>query len=309
MNMKTARYVVWCVVAALAVSPAFGQVTADPESVTFRNQEDSQTIRLSHDGRPVPASAIGKVEFLVDTHTYEHMIRVERQDGAVVVTPTVMESGWYTLVIHTDMGTASVVAYAPLAHIAESLAERAAALGIPVAQLEERLGLAQRSRIETIDIELPPVYYEGQSIIVNAPESPEAVHIWTINDEEVARGMGTNRLVYTPKQTGDLILTYVKEVGGAIVASDTAATRVIPLPSVPATATVNRAITFHGPSGYGTYTWTLDGQAVGSDSQLQHTFATPGTHVLVCEARGGADDMAEAYRRVTYKVTVEPPSF
>jgi hypothetical protein len=292
----------------LVQSAAYAQVIADPDSVTFTTQQDSKTITLTSYGEPVPASAIGQVQFLVGDHTYEHMIKVEKRDGAIVVTPDTMESGWYTLVIHTDMGQATVAAYAPLAHIAETLEERATALGITVDELKERLGLTQQSKREIIDIELPPVYYEGQSIIVTAPDTPDAVHIWAINGKVVYEGPGANRLIYVLTEPGDLILTYVKKINDVIVASDTAATRVIAQPGVQSAVTVNRKVVLSAPMGYGAYLWTLDGEQVGTGRLLEHTFTEPGIYTVVCEARGGASGIPDTYRRVTYRITVEPTS-
>ena len=292
-------------VALLAAAAVQAQVVATPGAVTFHHAEDSKTIQLTHDGQPVPASAIRGVQFLVGQSDYSRQISVERRDGAVVVVPDKTEVGWYQLVVNTDFGAAVVTVYAPLAHGAETLEDRARAMGISAAELRERMGT--RPLREEIDLVLPPVAYVGQTLIVDAPPAAEGVHVWRIDGRVVQEGREAERFTYTPMEPGEFVLSYARQVGGEIVVSDTASTRVVDQPPVHQAIRPNTRLRLRSPEGYAAHSWTLDGDPVGSEAVLEHVFAKPGTYTVVNEAREPLSETVAPFRRITYRVAVEAP--
>lgn len=297
--MKMQARMFWCALAVGAIS-AFG-LSADPPSVVFETLDETAAVTVMDGGTPVPITSVKGHELYVAEHTYGYMINVAAADGKLKITPAVLEAGSYLLVVNTNAGEVRVNVYAPLSALPNTYEQQAAMLGISVEELKTQLGLTGTLSQERINIELPPVYYVGQSLKVSLEPSQNTM-TWGINGKVVLEGPNAHDFTYTFKEPGDYLLTYVESRDGAVVASDTAATRVLPMPAVVTEVARNTEVRLSGPSGYSTYTWTHNGSPIGQSQALSYRVAGPGEHVIVCKAEGpaGGGDTFEETRYVIH---------
>lgn len=210
---------------------AWAAVTADPGSVTFNTPDQSQTVKLMNDGAPLPASEIQGYDLLVGDHTYEYMVSMEKHDGSVTIKPTdKLEVGSYRMVIHTTHGPVDVAVYSPLAEIESVLDKQAAALGIPVLELKERLGLTVPIRGgEKVTFTLAPVYYVGDKLLIETPCAADRSYEWRVNGKVVASGMGTAAapLDYVFTTPGVNVVEYNESAKDRVLATGRASTNVV----------------------------------------------------------------------------------
>lgn len=217
---------------ALGFNAAAGAaVTAEPAAVTFNAADQSATVQLRNEGQPVAASAIQGYDLLVGDHTYEYMISLEKQDGSVVLKPTkMMEVGSYQLVIRTAHGPVNVTVYSPLAEISSVLDKQAQSLGIPVAELKARLGLAAPMRGgEKITFTLAPVYFVGDKLKITTPCPGDRTYEWLINGKVVATGTGAaaTALEHTFTEAGIHVVEYNEKMDDRVLATGRESTQVV----------------------------------------------------------------------------------
>lgn len=209
--------------AVLWSAGAWAAVTAEPAAVTFNAPDQSATVQLRQEGKPVAAAEVQGYDLLVGDHTYEYMISLTKQEGSVLLKPTdQMEVGSYQLVIRTAHGPVTVAVYSPLAEVSSILDEQALALGIPVAELKARLGLAVPVRGgEKVTFALAPVYYVGDKLKIATPCPADRTYEWLLNGKVVATGTGTAAapMEYTFTATGLHVLEYNEKLNNRVVAS------------------------------------------------------------------------------------------
>jgi hypothetical protein len=296
-------------VLCLSATLSYGAVTADPAKATFTSPQQSATIKLTNDGAPVPAKDIRDWQFLASGHDYKHMLSLEKMDGAITIAPSkTLEVGSYDLSIETAQGSVIVKVFAPLSDLPDIVEKRAAITGLSEKEIEKRMGLGSSTGREDIQIDLPPVYYEGQTLELTMETKPGRTCAWFVNGDFVAEGPGQNALSYTFKEPGEYVLTYIeteKADGKTIaMAQARAHTRVVPIPGVPTEAAVNTEIKFAPPPGYQKYAWFIDGRNVSSEPTFQYTFREPGVHTVECLASSPDEGPAQGFLRIRYNTTV-----
>jgi hypothetical protein len=296
-------------VMCMAATLSHGAVTATPDRVTFTSPDQSATIALSSDGSPVLALDVRGWRFLVNNHDYQHMILVEKKDGAIMIRPSAaLEVGSYDLSIDTAHGPVTVRVYAPLSDLPDVVEKTAALTGMSEKRVEERLGLTTSLRPEETLIELPPVYYEGQSMDVHMPLEPGRAGAWFVNGELVAEGSENNALAYTFNEPGEYVLIYMetenRDGQTLAVGRARAYTRVVPVPSVTVETAVNTEMEYLPPAGYQNHLWRLDGEQVSTEPTLKHVFIVPGTYIVECQASSPHQGRSEEFVRVRYHTVV-----
>lgn len=301
------------VVLCLGAAASHGAVTADPAKVTFTSPGQSFTIKLANDGAPIPATDIRGWQFLASGHDYKHMVDVEKMNGAIKLSPSnTVELGSYDLNIDTAQGSVVVRVLTPLSDVPDVVERMAALTGQSEQKIAEKLGLTSATGRSEIQIDLPPVYYEGQTLEMTMPSKPVDGHtcVWFINGDAVAEGPDQNAFTYTFLEPGDYVLTYIEtanENGKPVVAARAKSyTRVVPLPVVMSEVAVNTTVTYVPPTGYQNHAWSLDGKLVSEEAELEQKFLAPGTHIIECLASAPNTGPAKGFLRIRYKTTVNP---
>lgn len=296
----------------LATPRSEAAVVASPSVVIFTSPDQSSTIALHNDGVALPASAILDSELIASGHDYRHMLSVEKFDGSVRVMPSAsLEIGSYDLNIQTSMGNVSVAIYAPLSELPDYVAKIGSITGEAEAQIKSQLGLATSTAREEIQLNLAPVYYEGQTLSLSMPEPKTSgrTSLWFINGQLASEDSSSRSLTYTFKRLGEYLVTYMETelVQGAITlaASGRATTRVVEVPRVDAKVAVRNEILFHAPPGYNRYDWLLNGVAVSKLADYHYTFQAAGVHEVECLAQEPTRGPVTGYLRTRYSVVVE----
>ncbi len=294
----------------LAATPSYGDVSADPATVTFRSPSQSFTIQLTNDGTPIPAKEISGWKLLASGHDYIHMVDIKKMEGAITITPSSsVELGSYDLNIATAHGSVLVHVLTPLTDTPDMVEKMEALAGQSEKRIEAKMGLKTASGRSIIKIDLPPVYYEGQTLELTMPTEPDDSQtcMWFINGETVT---DTPTLRYTFLEPGDYVLSYIEsaiENGEPIVAARAESfTRVVSLPPVTNDVEVNTTMTYLPPAGFGKYRWSVDGKAESEAAEFPRSFSEPGTYTIECLATAPNAGPANEFQRVRYRTTVNP---
>lgn len=298
---------------ALYSQNSYSEVTADPAEVTFVSPNQSFTIHLANSGTPIPAADIQGWKLLASEHDYQHMIVVEKLDGALIVTPSkAVELGSYDLRIDTAMGDVVVRVFMPLSDVPDIVEKMTALTGESEARVMKQLGLSSTTGRGEVSMTLPPVYYEGQTLEQTLAKAPEAGHTatWFINGEIVNSDISNSGIAYTFEKPGEYVLTYIETVkeGGAVVvvARGSASTSVVVFPGIAAETTAGTAMTFSAPAGYQKHLWRVDGKEISTEDSLTHTFPTAGSSVVECLASDPVTGHSGGYLRVRFLTKVNP---
>lgn len=293
------------VLATAALAPAAAALEATPGQITFSSIQESARIALSHNGAPVPASDVQSVKLYVANHDYDHMIDVSREDGAITVRPTgMLELGTYDLAIRTAHGEKRVPVYALLQIVDASLEARAARLGVTVEEVKARLGISQAAGQDRVSLNVPELFYVGQALETNVPLAAGRTARWMINGTAHTAEGGTFRYVF--EQPGTYDIGYLESANGMTLAVGLDTTLVVPEPAVKTSVAAGTKLTLHAPAGYQDFAWTLDGEPAGSEATWSGDFSAPGEHAVMVRASNPAPGARQAFRLVTYKVTVTP---
>ena len=299
------------VILCLSATLSYAEVTANPAKATFTSPQQSATISLANNGTPIPAKDIRGWQFIASGHDYKHMLTVEKMDGALKIAPgKTMEVGSYDLNIETVQGPVNVQVFAPLSDVPDVIEKTAALTGMSENKVKEKLGMMTTFLREETQVDLLPVYYEGQTLQLTMEAKPGHLCSWFMNGEPVAEGTDRNVLVYTFKEPGEYVINYIesKKENGEIKSATcaTAHTRVVPVPANPIVVTVNTETEFAPPPGYQKHVWSIDGQECSTEPALKHAFREPGVHTVECLASSPSKGPAEGFLRVRYNTTVKP---
>lgn len=301
------------IISCLIAAESIAAPTADPAVITFTSSQQSVIIKLTNNGAPIAAKDIQGWRFLASGHDYKHMLSIESSDGALKITPDKsLEAGSFNLVIETPHGPINVQVLAPLSDVPDIVERMSALSGQSEEKIKEKLGLLTSTGREEIEINLPPVYYEGQTLELTMPVTPgsERIASWFINGELLANGQEQHVLTYTFKTPGEYILTYIEtaviEGKSVVVAGAKEHIRVVPVPSVLTEVAVNTEIHFEPPSGYKMHVWSIDGKEVSTHSAMKHTFTAVGNHIVECRASAPEQGPTEGFVRVCYRTKVAP---
>ena len=309
--LHTSGAVCALMVLCLSATLSYGAVTADPATATFTAPQQSATIKLTKDGAPIPAKDILGWQLLASGHDYKHMLNVEKMDGALKITPSkTIEVGSYDLNIETAQGSVIVQVFSPLSDLPDIVEKTAALTGLSEKVIKEKMGLVTATGREEVQIDLPPVYYEGQTVELSMPVKAGRAYAWFMNGDLVAEGPERNAFTYTFKEPGEYVLNYIeteKADGKTIaVARARAYTRVVTVPGVSTEVAVGTEIEFGPPPGYQKHVWRIDGQEVSTELALKHTFRDPGFHTVECLASSPNEGPAQGFLRIRYNTTVKP---
>ncbi len=288
---------------AIVLAPAALAVEANPAQIEIKTADQAVTIGVTHDGTPVPAASITSVKLYVDNHDYDHMITVEKKDGAVTIRPTeALELGHYDLAIKTGQGEVRVPVTALQTVADEGLEARAKRQGVTVEEIKAQLGISQSVGQDRISLQFADEYNVGQTLgaTMNVPDGRTAE--WTVNGEKVDAPGG--KLSYTFEEPGIYDFAYLEKAGDRILALGLDTVKVSTVGSA-VEVKAGVAQTFLGPEGYGRYAWKLDGVVVGAESSWKGSFESPGNHVVSVRADTPAAETAQPVGIVTYIVTVK----
>lgn len=307
INQNTARRSHPACRAALVLTalfaPAVMAVEAKPDRIEFTGFSESATVSVTHNGTPVSAGDIKSVKLYVDQHDYDHMITVSKADGAVTVQPTeALELGRYDLAINTSHGEVRVPVTALQEIADEGLEARAKRQGVTVDEIRAQLGISQSVGQDRVQLDLSKLYYVGQTLALNLNVKPPRTGAWTVNGESVASPGGA--LSYTFEQPGVYDFAYVEREGDRTVAVGLATVTAAAEPVVHVITKPGTKQALVGPAGYGRYAWKMDGTEVGTDASWTGTFASSGEHRVTVRADSPLPETAQAFREVTFVVTV-----
>jgi len=295
---------VGAIVLLFSATEAAMALEADPPRIEFKTHTDSVAIALSHDGKPVAASAVQSVKLYVDPHDYDHMIEVEKADGRITVRPTPMlELGSYDLAIATTYGEVRVGVLALRTIVDESLEARAARQGVTVEAIKAQLGISQPLGKDRVELNLAQLYYAGQTLEVTLPVPEGRTAQWSVNGDVIAAEGDTLRYVF--EHPGIYDFGYVEKQDGNTMAFAVDSVQVIPEPRIPVSVETGTALTLRPPQGYTRFAWTQDGEKAGTNASWTGTFETPGLHEITVHASEPAAGTAQAFRVVTYAVNVK----
>jgi len=286
-------------------------VIADPASITFTAPTQSFSIALSNNGTAIPAGDIRGWQLIASGHDYKHMITVEKANGALKITPSPsIEVGSYDLNIDTAQGPAHVQVFAPLSDVDDIVQKLAALTELSEKQVAQKMGLLYTSGRADVEITLPPVYYEGQTLVLNMADLPGAGHrgTWFMNGTVIAEGLEKSALEYTFHVPGEYVLSYVeteqKDGKASPVARARAYTRVVAVPAVPTESGINVMTEYSAPAGFRSFAWRVDAKEVAGGATYAQAFDSPGVHRIECLASDPIQGPADGYLRVRYDTTV-----
>ncbi len=289
---------------AIALAPAALAVEANPGQIEIKTADQAVTIGVTHAGAPVPAASITSVKLYVDNHDYDHMITVEKKDGAVTIRPTeALELGHYDLAIKTGQGEVRVPVTALQTVADEGLEARAKRQGVTVEEIKAQLGISQSFGQDRIDLNLSEVYYVGQSLKMKMDVPAGRTATWMVNGAAVEAPGGA--LSYTFEQAGIVDIAYVEKEGERTLAVALGTVTVAAEPAIPVTVKAGVTQTLKGPEGYGRYTWKLDGADAGTEPSWKGAFERPGAHNVTVRAEAPSAESAQSLRELTYAITVE----
>lgn len=228
------RWLTGCVLIMVILAmgaAAFADVTVDPATIVFKSAKDRFVLKLTSNGRPVPANDIKEWRFLAADHDYKHMIRCEKKTGILEVAPSpTMEVGTYDFQIDTKGGTAKVAVTVSLAEEKDYVQTVAEKKGESREQAQKDLGLSKINQRNTVSITLPATFQVGQTLTLTMPRIEKHLYSWTMNGKLVQSGPDKNTFNYTFLKEGEYELNYSEKIGDVTVSNATAQTKVIAPP-------------------------------------------------------------------------------
>ncbi len=296
----------------LDLDPRNGDVREDqglrahPNQATFRTPGAVARVRLTLDGRTVPADEVQSMRALVNGSDYSRMFQMGPDPDQpdiirIAGRPETLEVGTYNIHIRAAGGETVVRVHAPLDELPDTLENRAAQLGISVRELRERLGLIDQSPRGYIRINLPPQLREGRILRLAIGERPGRHFTWRLNGETVLEGMDESTLLQPLTELGHHTLSVEERVNGLLAASWEGGFEVTPEPELEWSVPVGVEVSVSGPEGFESYAWRVNGQPVGQGPVLRHTFETPGVYRIECRAEAPTADDSWAYRRIVWR--------
>ena len=283
---------------------AGAELVATPGVVVFQSTQETTDVTLTADGEALPADAIEGWKLVASGHDYNHMLSFKPTDGKVTISPTDdAEIGSYELEIDTTKGDATVYVYTPFGKMS-TLKEEAERAGIPVAELKKRKGLAEELPYAVVDLNIPPLYYEGQTLRLTVPRVEDNTCRWLINGILVKEGPGEASLEFTFPKPGVYVVDYIEQKDGATVASAHEHTTAVALPPILVEVQAGEELALQAPHDYQSYAWSVDGAPVPDDKVFRHTFEEAGAHVVECLATEPIIGDPDGFLHWTYQVQV-----
>ncbi|MCX5771049.1 MAG: hypothetical protein NTZ09_12370 [Candidatus Hydrogenedentes bacterium] len=289
-----------------AAAAAQQSLITDPETVTFNTQDQTTLVQVLRNGLPVNITSVSGHQFLVGRNTYEYMIKVTAEDGKLQIKPTnLLEVGSYLLIVNTNAGRVAMDVFAPLAEMPDSLEARAARAGVSPEQMKTLLGLSTGDPRSAVSLGLPPVYYEGQTLVLTMPPEPGRNYTWAVNGKVVREGVGENEFVYTFREPGEYLVTYAERDNGKVTASAAGTTVVRPVPAVVVELPPNTEFIARAPDGFRRYAWISNGQAIGAGREINYLPTGPGVYEIEVRAEDPVAGPYDQFLRTRYHVVVK----
>ncbi|MBI2423155.1 MAG: hypothetical protein HYV27_10025 [Candidatus Hydrogenedentes bacterium] len=301
----SALLLVLCLGLTLAHTAGAGPVTPTPAQLNIRAMQPGVLLRLSGNGQPVPAAQIGAVRFMVETRDYTYMLSIQKTDGALLLTPTDdIQMGSYSLFVEVPGETLSIPVLAPLDLLPNSLECLSKKQGKSIDDIKKDLGLSTTLARKQVELNLPDSYFQGQELTLSLSPAAHASYEWKINGTAVAKGTGPHTFSYVFPGTGDYVVDYTESVDGVVVAQSVEMTMVNAEPAVALEVKKGVRVDLKGPEGFGDHAWLTDGALQGTGATLSKTFDAPGTHLVTCTAMLPVSGPDNAFRIVSYRITV-----
>lgn len=291
----------------LGATLSYGEITATPSTLTFHNTNQEETVTLTADGTEIPATAVHRWQFLVDQRNYSHMLQVKHSATGLCIQPSnTAEAGSYQLVLDTASGNVAISVFMPLSELKTSIESLSKRMNIPIEEIQQQMGFTRRLGREKITMNLLPVYYLGQRILITMPGIENRISKWNINGETIQEGPEAQNLEYSATATGPLLVTYEEWEDNALVASATTLTEVVREPAILQEVGENVTVAFQAPPGFASYTWMLDEVQTGTNADFSHQFKTPGEYQVTVKCAEPTTSSPYTFREVQYKVCVLP---
>lgn len=290
----------------LCAAAAAQSLITDPETVTFNTQDQVVLVQVARNGQPVQIASVSGYQLFVGKNTYEYMINVTAENGKLRIKPTdQLEVGSYLLVVNTNAGRVAIDVFAPLAEMPDSLEARAARAGVTPEQMKTQLGLCSAATGRLVSLGLPPVYYEGQTLVLTIPPQGERHCTWAVNGKVVLEGVGKNGLVYTFRDPGEYLITYAERDNGAVTASAEGSTLVKPQPAVAVELPANTEFIARAPDGFRRYAWISNGADIGNGREIRYRLPGPGVYEIQALAEEPVAGPPDQFSRTRYRVVVK----
>ncbi len=278
---------------------------ASPNEITFHDLDQEVSVKITYKNQPLKQGDIKSWSFLAGDNIYNHMITLKVMDGNIVIKPALLEAGTYDLFIETTYGKCLISVYAPLDKLPDTLENRAKREGISVQKLKRRLGLVSPVQRVNINIEIPNLYYEGQTLELNLGKNPKHVYVWRVNGQIIKQGKGKSAFTYTFPEPGDYTIEVEEKDGDILLGKASATTKVISYEPLRYTVRIKQPLKLTAAEGYSSYTWKVDGIIQSEKTNtITLKFNAEKKYLVECIAKGPQQGHPQSFFRSIYEVTV-----
>jgi len=308
-KLETIKYAILFIITVilhLSLNAQSPVLKAIPEEITFHNLEQEVQINLFFNNQPLKKENIKRWSFLAGSNQYNHMITLKPIEGGILVKPALLETGTYDLSIETSVGKYLITVYAPLDELPDTLENRAKREGITVKELKQRLGLASRSNRVNLSINVPEMYYEGQTLQIQLATDPEHFYVWRMNNQVITQGEGRINFEYTFPEAGEYIIEVEERDADIPLGKASSKTTVVAYPPVLYSATLKQPVKLSAIEGYNSYTWKVDGTVQKETSnQITLRFNAEKKYTVECIAKSPKNGHPDSFFRTVYEITVK----
>ncbi|MGC8739117.1 MAG: hypothetical protein ACP5UA_10805 [Candidatus Hydrogenedens sp.] len=278
---------------------------ANPDEITFHDLNQEVTVKIFYKNQPLKKEHIKNWSFLAGENKYNHMIHVQILDDKIVITPRLLETGTYDLVIETTFGKSIIAVYAPLDKLPDTLENRAKKEGIPVDELKKQLGLATPIHRVDIYLEVPPLHYEGQTLVIHLERNPDLLYIWRVNHQVIKQGEGESTFEFTFPEPGNYTIEVEEKDADILLGKASAETKVISYDPIPLQVKMKQPLKLISAEGYSSYTWKVDGVIQKEDKNtITLKFNAEKKYIVECVAKGPKGGNPQSFFRTIYEVAV-----
>ncbi|HOV33574.1 MAG TPA: hypothetical protein PLX23_09450 [Candidatus Hydrogenedens sp.] len=278
---------------------------ASPNEITFHDLDQEVSVKITYKNQPLKKVEIKNWSFLAGDNKYNHMITLKVMDGDIVVKPALLEVGTYDLIIETTYGKCLISVYAPLDKLSDTLENRARREGISVQKLKRRLGLVSPVHRVNINLEVPGLYYEGQTLEINLGKNPKHVYVWRVNGQVIKQGKGKAIFTYTFPEPGDYVIEVEERDADILLGKASASTKVISYEPLYYTVRMKQLLKLAAAEGYTSYTWKIDGVVQDEKTNtITLKFNAEKKYLVECIAKGPREGHPQSFFRTIYEITV-----
>jgi len=278
---------------------------ASPNEITFHDLDQEMSVKITYKNQPLKKGDIKNWSFLAGDNKYNHMITLKVMDGNIIIKPALLETGTYDLVIGTTYGKCLISVYAPLDRLPDTLENQAKREGITVEELKKRLGLVSPVHRVNISLEIPSIYYEGQTLELNLEKNPEYMYVWRVNGQVIKQSEGEANFTYTFPEPGDYVIEVEERDGDILLGKASATTKVISYEPLCYTVRMKQPLKLTAAEGFSSYTWKVDGVVQSEKSNtITLKFNAEKKYIVECIAKGPQQGHPQSFFRTIYEITV-----